>query len=73
VLEFGRTLAKKRCGMQVTLIGFVRGKIKVNAFPASFSFRGPRKETRQAAPNSTMLKVVPAVLRLKITYTRSER
>lgn len=45
---------------------------KVNAFPASF-VRGPRKETRQAAPNSTMPRVMPAVLRLKITDTRSER
>jgi hypothetical protein len=58
--------------MQVTLIGFVRGKIKVNAFPASFVC-GPRKETRQAAPDSTMPKVMPAVLRLKFTYTRCER
>jgi hypothetical protein len=58
--------------MQVTLIGYARGKIKMNAFPTSF-VRGPRKETRQAAPNSTMPKVIVAVLRLKITDTRSER
>lgn len=72
VLEFGSAPAKKRCVMQVTHIGFVRGKIRMNAFPASF-VRGPRKETRQAAPNSTMPKVMRAVLRLKITGTRSER